>query len=720
MAILTGLNDLVTALPRGGYLVNTSAGYIQFGAPPETIKDTMMLPLGVPRIFVLPYELFNWLKGMSIAELEFPIYYNYFIRKMKTRIVCFEDQVEIFTRLLGESIFGPQNTDFRDDFAADMDLADDIKNEMINFRIIELPDVVEFLTFKKGACKIEDITIRIDPNRNFDILDRDELAAHVPGMIVYKPKYIVGERLSDPYTPPLYGMTCLGPSSGYDPEENTSGFILWLNHHGVMIDPPVNSTEWLLDSNVSPKYIDSIILTHCHADHDAGTFQKILEEGRITIYTTKTIIESFIRKYSALTGVSGEYLMSLFEFRQVKIGSPLFIHGGRFDVFYSLHSIPAIGFKVDFQGKSLVYSSDHNGDPVLHRELYDKGIISKKRYDGLSSFPWDSTLIYHEAGIPPLHTPIKYLNSLPEDIQKKIIIYHFPKKEIPADTFLRPARFGIENTILFDVEHPAFEQTYRILSLIRNIDFFREMTITKAQEFVSIVNEERFNKGEYIIKKGSAGDKFYIIYSGNVSIHSDDERYQKVYGPYDYFGEAALISGEKRSADVKAETSAILYSIEKDRFINFMDGTDYLHSLNRLSSIRDEEAWDILSTSRFLKSFTPSQRLLIESILKPVDIPADTPLYKEGEIISHVYIIREGRVIVELRDMKIAVLQKGDIIGSTIEIYNSRPSSYSFFHSEPLKVYCIEQKEFVRFLDGNPGLIMKLDYIFRQYLFLRT
>jgi metal-dependent hydrolase (beta-lactamase superfamily II) len=82
-----------------------------------------------------------------------------------------------------------------------------------------------------------------------------------------------------------------------------------------MVDPPVNSTEWLLDSNVSPKFIDSIILTHCHADHDAGTFQKILEEGKITIYSTHTVMQSFLRKYSALTDVPEPYLRRLFNFK---------------------------------------------------------------------------------------------------------------------------------------------------------------------------------------------------------------------------------------------------------------------------------------------------------------------------------------------------------------------------------------------------------------------
>ena len=66
-------------LPRGGYIVDTPAGYIQFGSPPETIKDSMHLPKGVPQFFVLPNRFFNWIKGISVAEIEFPIYYNFFL-----------------------------------------------------------------------------------------------------------------------------------------------------------------------------------------------------------------------------------------------------------------------------------------------------------------------------------------------------------------------------------------------------------------------------------------------------------------------------------------------------------------------------------------------------------------------------------------------------------------------------------------------------------------
>ena len=75
-------------LPRGGVVVKTSAGLLQVGIPPETIKDTMRLPEGVPPVFVVARELFDYDRGVSVAEVEFPIFYHYFIRRSRAVIVA--------------------------------------------------------------------------------------------------------------------------------------------------------------------------------------------------------------------------------------------------------------------------------------------------------------------------------------------------------------------------------------------------------------------------------------------------------------------------------------------------------------------------------------------------------------------------------------------------------------------------------------------------------
>ena len=268
---------------------------------------------------------------------------------------------------------------------------------------------MSFIFFKDDSVKINGITISTDKNGDYNLFHERKKIAHIPGTIKYVPRYDIGERLKEPYVPPLYGITCLGPSHGFDPEENTSGYIVWMNHRGIMVDPPVNSTEWLMDSNVNPKLIDSVILTHCHADHDAGTFQKITEESRITIYTTNTIMKSFLRKYSALSGEATKYLRRLFDFHPIYLGKPFFLHGAEFNSYYTLHSIPTIGFTINFQGQTFVYSSDHQGDPSVHKQLLDEG---------------DITCVYY-VKLVPLHSFPDYVFTLFEfflfDCQKKFL-----------------------------------------------------------------------------------------------------------------------------------------------------------------------------------------------------------------------------------------------------------------------------------------------------------
>lgn len=72
---------------------------------------------------------------------------------------------------------------------------------------------------------------------------------------------------------------------------------------------------------------------------------------------------SFIKKYSAVLNISTEKVKSLFRFKPVTIGASLYINGAVFKFFYSLHSIPAIGFEVFCSEKSLYFSADTFYEP---------------------------------------------------------------------------------------------------------------------------------------------------------------------------------------------------------------------------------------------------------------------------------------------------------------------------------------------------------------------
>ncbi|MCB1317764.1 MAG: cAMP/cGMP-dependent 3',5'-cyclic-AMP/GMP phosphodiesterase, partial [Leptospiraceae bacterium] len=204
------LTQPYTTLPRGGYLVETSAGYIQFGSPAETIKDTMFLPLGTPQIFVLPNKFFHTRKGITVAELEFPIYWNFFFRKKKTYIVCTREQRDQFTIVLKESLFGPDELDLSSEYVEGENAFGfpDMKAEIVHFMGGRgLDDHVRFVLFnEENQVRINNITISKNED-SFQLIDSKwERQTDVPGEIGFNIIYDTGARLPEPFEPPLLGI----------------------------------------------------------------------------------------------------------------------------------------------------------------------------------------------------------------------------------------------------------------------------------------------------------------------------------------------------------------------------------------------------------------------------------------------------------------------------------------------------------------------------------
>jgi len=713
-------NPKVTLLPRGGYIVDTSIGYVQFGSPPETIKDSMGLEKSTPRIFVLPRHTFHLEKGISVGELEFPIYFNFFIRQKKTYIVCTQEQKQQFVTVLKESVFGPDHVDVRNEYAQGeaTDGFPDLAAEMKFFAgDRSLGDLVKFCIFKNDKVRIGDgsneLEIRITSEGQFEIFDNKDSIAIMPQDIEFKIIYDISKRLQEPFQPPLMGITCLGPSHGFDPNDNTSGFIVWLNHHGIMVDPPVNSTEWLQNSNVNPKLINAVILTHTHADHDAGTFQKVLDDEKITIYSTETVMDSWVRKYSALTGLSPKRIYELFDFYPVTINSPIKINGGEFWFHYSLHSLPSLGFLFYFHNKSFFYTSDHLNDPEKFKELREKGVLSETRYQSLIDFPWHHNIIYHEAGIPPLHTEISFLNGLPEHVQEKITVYHIAKKDFPEDTKLTLATFGIENTLIPEIKRPPHQEAYDILDCLSHIDIFQGFPISKAKEFLAIVERQSFKKGDFIVQKDTEGDEFYIIVSGNVAIEGVETE-GKGYGTYEYFGESSLILNQRRSADVVASTDVIAYSISKNSFLNFIHGSDLASIFKNLAVVREQNSWAILSESDTFRQLTSAQKTQLESIMVLEAFEDDEVLIRQGKTFEKAYIIRTGGVDV-IKDGELVVsLKPGDFVGEIFSLQKHSPSNYTFKAKSGTDAFYIKRDDINSYLQKNPRVYMNLIYFYEE------
>ena len=84
--------------------------------------------------------------------------------------------------------------------------------------------------------------------------------------------------------------------------------------------------------------------------------------------------------------------------------------------------------------------------------------------------------------------------------------------------------------------------------------------------------------GEDIFVEGAAGDRFYVIESGSVSIVSQGRTVATTEAG-GYFGEIALLRDIPRTATVRADVDTDLYALERDDFMRVVTGASSAHEI---------------------------------------------------------------------------------------------------------------------------------------------
>jgi len=663
----------------------TGLGPVQFGIPPETIKDSMELGLGIPAYFVVPSErfvkTFGPNQGINIAEFEFPAYCNFFFKNGKRvcLVVETEEAKEKIRQVFQETLLGPKEWDPEIDFDPSFPVENrpDLMKELMYFRkfgdsLISVDMLLSFVIFDSKTGSVELVNPNNDKEKvvifkntkGYHVRDINNLVIATVDADISMPKPSLTNSLSREFTfvPPLFGVTVLGSSHGFDPKGNTSGYVLWMNGRGLMIDPPPNSSSLLLQNSIPPSLIDGVIVTHCHADHDAGTFQKILQEGKVTLLTTPTIMGCFLRKYSALAGLDISFLEKAFIFRPVHIGAHIKIHGGSLRFFYSLHSIPCVGFEAFFGGRSIVFSADHMNDPARIKQLCEDGILSEGRRDSLLAFPWHHDLILHEAGVPPIHTPMETLIALPDEIKRKLYVVHVAFDKVPVESGLNPAKQGVENTIVIkDAILPPHASALEILDLVSSIPLFAPLTMKHASDILTTCKVVEFAAGEAIVRTGDKGDCFYAIMSGEAEVRVEEKFHPqpdfveqqadsslmsvtvKRYFAGDYFGEQALITEDAiRTADILAVKPIKAIQFMKLDFIWLLKDTDVVKKMTRLAEIRETGSWILMNENSVLSLLSESQKTQLETCFTKVSVKAGELLWKKDDIANIAALVSSG------------------------------------------------------------------------------
>lgn len=106
------------------------------------------------------------------------------------------------------------------------------------------------------------------------------------------------------------------------------------------------------------------------------------------------------------------------------------------------------------------------------------------------------------------------------------------------------------------------------------VPIFSELSKETLDKIEKVGQRKKFNKGEIILLEDDAGTALFIIINGKVKVSrsSNDgkEVILTILNADDFFGEMAILDGQKRSATVSAIEPSELFVIQRDDFINLL------------------------------------------------------------------------------------------------------------------------------------------------------
>lgn len=109
----------------------------------------------------------------------------------------------------------------------------------------------------------------------------------------------------------------------------------------------------------------------------------------------------------------------------------------------------------------------------------------------------------------------------------------------------------------------------RLRETLKKVDFFYSLNFVQLDELIKAMKKKKFKKGEVIIQQGEAGDAFYMISTGSVSVFIKKGLTEKKAADLAegaFFGETALVTDSPRNATVIAQEPTELFVLHKASF----------------------------------------------------------------------------------------------------------------------------------------------------------
>jgi voltage-gated potassium channel len=99
----------------------------------------------------------------------------------------------------------------------------------------------------------------------------------------------------------------------------------------------------------------------------------------------------------------------------------------------------------------------------------------------------------------------------------------------------------------------------RTWDLVAKVPFFHDVGAAVIADVARLLRPRDFPAGAVIMRRGERGDCMFFVASGELELRG---RREAIFGPGDFFGELALLTGAPRNATIVATQPCTLLSLD--------------------------------------------------------------------------------------------------------------------------------------------------------------
>lgn len=151
------------------------------------------------------------------------------------------------------------------------------------------------------------------------------------------------------------------------------------------------------------------------------------------------------------------------------------------------------------------------------------------------------------------------------------------------------------------VQQARDAQLKRRRDALRHVDFLVDVPEETRAQLAALSEDRVYAAGEVIIQQGESGSELFLIHSGEVSVEirkrTRDKQVAKL-GGGQFFGEMSLLTGEPRTATIRAISDTKVLVIDKTAFQVVLDAApDLAETLSEALARREEQLGDAAALS---------------------------------------------------------------------------------------------------------------------------